>query len=218
MECGLAIFDLDGTLVDSLADIGDAMNRVLAEAGYPTHSYDSYRFFVGNGIRNLVIQSLPESSRTDDIVEKCYSRMLADYGQNYINKTHLYSGISQLLDNLTAKNIKLAMLSNKADAITQKVYKELLSKWSFEVVMGASDSFPRKPDPSSALYITKTVGVTPNVACYVGDSNVDMETARAAGFIAIGATWGFRSKSELIEAGAMYTIDKPIELMALLGQ
>ena len=215
MKYELVIFDLDGTLVDSLEDIGDAMNRVLAANGYPTHTYDSYRFFVGNGIKRLVLQSLPEVARSEKNVDKCFAEMIADYKQNYINKTCLYDGIPLLLDTLIEKGVKLAILSNKADSITQKVYEELLSNWSFKVVMGANDRFPRKPDPSSALHIAETLGVLPEAVCYLGDSNVDMETARAAGFTAVGAVWGFRSKSELVKAGAMFTINKPAELLLL---
>lgn len=216
MKFSLAIFDLDGTLVDSLADIGDAMNRVLSKRAYPIHTYDAYRFFVGNGIRNLVIRSLPETARSEAEVDSCFAEMLADYGQNYINKTCLYDGIASLLNGLTERNIKMAILSNKADAITQKVYAKLLSNWPFEVVMGASDKFPRKPDPLSALYIAETVGVSSDSVLYIGDTDVDMQTARAAMFTAVGAAWGFRSKLELIDAGAMYTVDKPTDLIPLL--
>ena len=216
MKFKLAVFDLDGTLVDSLEDIGDAMNRVLTERGYPTHPYDSYRFFVGNGIRNLVLQSLPETASDTDEVDRCFNEMIADYGRNYINKTHLYDGIAPLLDELTKRGVKKAILSNKADDITQKVCSELLSGWQFEAVMGASKLFPRKPDPSSALHIAAAVNVSPSSVIYIGDSDVDMQTARAAMFTAVGATWGFRSRLELINAGAMYTIDKPTDLLALL--
>lgn len=218
MKYELAIFDLDGTLVDSIEDIADAMNCVLAGLGYPVHPYNSYKYFVGNGIKELVIRSLPEAARAESIVEKCYHEMLAYYGQNYIVKTCLYDGISQLLDTLTQKKVKLAILSNKADYITQKVYARLLSRWSFGVVMGANDRFPRKPDPSSALYIAETMGVVPEAVCYLGDSNVDMQTARAAGFTAVGVTWGFRSKTELVDGGAMYTIDTPMELVELMNK
>ena len=216
MKFKLVIFDLDGTLVDSLEDIGDAMNRVLLGRGYPLHSYNKYRFFVGNGIRNLVIQSLPDAARNESEVDSCFIEMMVDYGQNYINKTHLYDGIALLLDGIVEKGVKMAILSNKADAITQKVYAKLLSKWPFEVVMGANDMFPAKPNPLSALYIAETVGISAESVVYIGDSDVDMHTARAAMFTAVGAAWGFRSKLELIEAGAMYTIDKPTELLSLL--
>ncbi len=216
MKFKLVIFDLDGTLVDSLEDIGDSMNRVLSGRCYSIHSYSEYCFFVGNGIRNLVLQSLPESARDEHEIDSCFAEMVADYGQNYINKTHLYNGIPLLLDKLTERGVKMVILSNKADSITQKVYAKLLSSWPFEVVMGASDVFPRKPDPSSALHIAEAVGVSSDSVLYLGDSDVDMRTACAAKFSAVGAVWGFRSKQELIEAGAMCTIDKPIELISLL--
>lgn len=217
MKCELIIFDLDGTLVDSIADIADAMNRVLEEFKYPTHSYESYKLFVGNGIKKLVIRSLPDYAQADDIVEKCLARMLDDYGQNYIKKSSLYDGIPALLDWIVERKIKFSILSNKEDTITQKVCEKLLAKWPFSMMMGATDRFPRKPDPTSALFIAESLGVNPDAVCYLGDSNVDMQTATKAGFTAVGVTWGFRSKQELVEGGAGYTIDKPMELPSLLG-
>ena len=212
MNFHAVIFDLDGTLADTLEDIADNMNRVLAGMGYPTHAYDTYRFYIGNGLKNLVTQCLPENARTDAIIALCHDRMVAEYNANYINKTRLYDGIPELLDALSLQQIKLAVLSNKADALTQKICAVLLKNWKFEIVMGAAECFPRKPDPASALFIAEQLGVDPTNICYLGDSDVDMKTAIAAGFYPVGAGWGFRSKEELVENGAKLVIDHPTDL------
>jgi len=211
------IFDLDGTLANTLEDIADNMNHVLALKGFPTHDYDAYRYFVGNGLYNLVIRCLPENVRTDAIITDCHNRMIAEYNLNYINKTHLYDGIPELLDALSLKGVKLAALSNKADQLTQKICSELLKSWKFDAIIGAGDRFPRKPDPASALFICEQMGVAPAQVCYLGDSDVDMKTAIAAGFYAVGAAWGFRPKQELVENGAMQVIDYPTDLSQLIA-
>jgi len=210
------IFDLDGTLADTLEDIADNMNRVLAGRGFPVHEYDAYRFYVGNGLKNMVTQSLPESVRTDAVIAACHDGMVAEYHENYINKTRLYEGIPELLDTLSLQGIKLAVLSNKADLLTQKICNDLLINWKFEIIMGGSDRFPRKPDPASALFIAEQLGVVPANICYLGDSDVDMKMAIAAGFYPVGAGWGFRPKKELIENGAKFVIDHPTELVEFL--
>ena len=216
MKYHAVIFDLDGTLADTLEDIADNMNRALAGNGFPTHGYDAYRFFVGDGLKNLVTQCLPESARTEAIIADCHDRMLAEYHLNYLNKTRLYDGIPELLDTLLSQRIKLAVLSNKADPLTQKICTRLLKNWKFDVIMGAGDRFPRKPDPASALFISGQLGILPSDICYLGDSDVDMKTAVAAGFYPVGAGWGFRPKKELSENGAKCIIDHPLEMVAHL--
>ena len=208
------IFDLDGTLANTLEDIADSMNRVLAGKGFPVHGYNVYRYYIGNGLYNLVTQCLPENARTDNIIADCHKRMIAEYNLNCINKTRLYSGIPELLDVLTTQGIKLAVLSNKADSLTQKICAKLLKKWKFEAIIGESDRFPRKPNPASALFIAERMGVKPSNICYIGDSDVDMKTAIAADFYPVGAGWGFRTKEELLENGARQVIDHPTELIS----
>jgi len=207
------IFDLDGTLADTLEDIADNMNRVLTGMGFPTHEYDAFRFFVGEGLKNLVARCLPEDARTDEMITTCHDRMIEVYHSNYVNKTHLYNGIPELLDALSAQGVKMAVLSNKADPLTQKICAVLLKQWKFKIVMGATERFPRKPNPASALYIAGQMGVEPNHICYLGDSDVDMKTAIAAGFYPVGVSWGFRPKEELVENGAKRIIHHPIELL-----
>ena len=209
------IFDLDGTLADTLEDIADNMNRSLVANGFPTHEYDDYRYYVGDGLRNLVTKCLPESVRTDTVITACHDRMMDEYHLNYMVKTRLYDGIPELLDALSSHRIKMAILSNKANTLTQKICNELMKEWKFEIVMGANDRFPRKPDPASALYLSTQMGIMPANICYLGDSDVDMKTAVAAGFYPVGAGWGFRTKEELVENGAKNVIDYPTDLLGL---
>jgi len=208
------IFDLDGTLIDSLEDIADAMNYTLAEFGFPTHDYDAYRYFVGNGLMNLVKASLPQSAlENQPMLQLCFEMMIDRYQKCLLHKTRLYPGIRELLDMLVSKNIKMAVLSNKADKLTQQICAILLKKWPFDVVMGATEDFPRKPYPDSSLFIAKKLNLSPENIIYMGDSNVDMKTANAAGMFPVGVTWGFRTREELQEAGAQLIIDEPLELI-----
>ena len=210
------IFDLDGTLADSLADIADAMNRTLTRFGYPVYNYNEYKYFVGNGLKNLVHKCLPEDSKNENNIAECLKVMMEEYGKSYAEKTKLYDGIPELLDLLTEKRIKLAVLSNKADELTQKICAKLLKNWSFEIILGSSNRFPNKPSPESALYLAEKMAVSPQDMLYLGDTNVDMQTANSAGMFAVGVTWGFRTREELLENGAKAIINGPLELTALL--
>jgi phosphoglycolate phosphatase len=211
------IFDLDGTLVDTLEDIADAMDRVLALEGAPGHTYDEYRYLIGHGIRNLVTESLPAELRSDERVARCYARMIEDYGRNSLNKTHVYEGVPELVRELRAAGLPLAIHSNKADAPTQEIVAALLDPADFVAVRGATPDAPLKPDPAVALAIAARFGLAPERIAYVGDSLVDMRTAGAAGMIAVGAAWGFRTRRELVESGAAVVIDAPLELLGLRG-
>jgi phosphoglycolate phosphatase len=207
------LFDLDGTLINSLMDIADSMNRVLVQKGYKIHEYDAYRDFIGKGLRNLVINTLPDASRTEQNITNLLQELLQDYEQHLLHKTALYKGIPELLNALSGKHIKMCILSNKADPFTQTIKATLLSDWQFEVVLGASNAFPRKPNPDAAWHICKTIGLPPNEVLFVGDSSVDMETAKAAGMYPVGVTWGFRTRDELIDSGAKKLIDSPLGLL-----
>ncbi len=210
------LFDLDGTLINSLHDIADSMNRVLEKKGYQTHDYDAYRYFVGRGLYNLVGRTLPESEKTEQNMRNLYQELLRDYEMNLLQTTVLYRGISDLLDGLVSKGIRLTILSNKADNFTKKIAAELLKTWPFEVVLGSGDNIPRKPDPTGALMICQDLQLQPSEFLYIGDTSTDMLTAVAAGMYPVGVTWGFRSKEELLENGAKTIIDSPSELLELL--
>jgi len=201
------IFDLDGTLINSIPDIADSMNETLLRYGYPQYSHNQYKYFVGNGIRRLVERCLPSESPAD--VEAVYRSMVEVYGNNCVNKTALYEGIPELLDGLTAKGIKMAILSNKTDSITQKVCDKLFGNRHFEMILGATENFPKKPNPESALFVAHRIYTSPEDIFYLGDTSIDMETACSAGFFPAGTSWGFRPKDELINSGAKFIADNP---------
>lgn len=210
------IFDLDGTLVNSLEDIADSMNIVLQRHGFPPHDLPAYRYFIGNGMKNLMHEALPESFRKEELIIKYYSEMIAEYRENCLNKTRPYNGIIELLNELTALNLKLAVFSNKIDELTRKVVTSLLPDWNFEAVIGFSAEVPRKPNPAGALLISQKVGISPEDLIYMGDTDVDMQTANSAGMYAVGASWGFRTKEELFSSGAKYMLDHPLDLIRIL--
>jgi phosphoglycolate phosphatase len=139
--------------------------------------------------------------------------MMEEYEKSCIHKTVLYDGIPELLDALTANNYKLAVLSNKADSLTQKIAGQLLNNWKFEIILGTNDCFPRKPAPDSALFIAKTMQLVPEKILYLGDTNTDMQTAHAAGMYPVGVSWGFRPRKELEDSGAGFIIDYPTDLL-----
>lgn len=209
------IFDLDGTLADTLEDIAGSVNRTLVKFGYPVHAVSDYKLLVGRGLDNLIKQSLPGSFRSDEIVNKCLSVMMADYTENCLVSTHLYDGISEMIKAMLAKNIILAVFSNKAEPLTIKIVKHLLPGIPFIQVSGARKDLPKKPDPAGALLICSQAGVAPGRFVYVGDSDVDMITAHSAGMFGVGVSWGFRSVEELLENGARKIIHRPSELTDL---
>lgn len=210
------LFDLDGTLLDTLADLGNAVNRVLAARGLPTHPLDAYRYFVGEGARLLVTRALPENRRDAATIAACLAGFQADYDQNWQVETRPYPGVADMLDVLTARGLKLAVLSNKPHDFTVRCVSELLPRWTFDPVFGLRDTVPRKPDPAGALEITACLNIPPANFLYLGDTATDMQTARATGMFPVGALWGFRSAEELVESGAQVLIEEPGELLGLL--
>jgi phosphoglycolate phosphatase len=215
VEFDAVVFDLDGTLVDTLEDIGDAMNRVLAEEGAPPHAYEEYRYLVGRGLWKLAEDSLPPGLRDAQTVARCHERMVADYRSHSLIKTRLYAGVPELLDGLREARLPLAVFSNKSDELTQALVAALLDPADFRLVRGALPGAPLKPDPAVALEVAGALGVEPARVAYVGDSGIDMRTATAAGMLAVGAAWGFRTVAELRETGALVVIERPQDLLDL---
>ena len=211
-----AIFDLDGTLLDSLEDIAQATNRTLQAQGFPTHPLTAYMQFIGDGMTKLILRALPPEHRTEPTISRCVEFYRQDYGANWNVHTRLYDGIADLLDGLLARRIQLAILSNKPDEFVQHCVRQYLSAWPFAVIMGASSDFPHKPDPSAALAIARRMQLPAAQILYLGDMEVDMATAHAAGMTAIGAGWGFRSREQLTAAGADFVIDSPHEMLQLI--
>ncbi len=210
------IFDLDGTLADTLADIAGSMNRVLMARGYPVHAVESYKSMVGRGLDNLVSQALPQQARLPGTISACLTHMMADYEVHCIDKTRLYEGIPEMLKELAERNLLLSVCSNKAEPLTQKIVKHLLSNIHFLSVMGARTDFPKKPETTGVLMIAKRMQAPVESIIYVGDSDVDMMTATRAGMYAIGVSWGFRSVQELIDNGAQKVINHPLKILDLI--
>lgn len=209
------IFDLDGTLVNSLEDISDAMNVVLTSLNHPTHTYDTYQYFIGSGLRNLVSKALPASHNGEDQIEICFDCMINEYRKICTLKTKPYEGIVELLDNLASKEIKLAVFSNKADELTKKIAAEIFPDY-FENAVGLSTEALKKPNPFEALEISKSWNLKPEEILFVGDSDIDMQTATNANMFAVGVSWGYRTEKELIASGAKTVINIPLELLAIL--
>ncbi len=216
MNFKAVIFDLDGTLLDTLEDIALSMNSVLLHAGFPQHPMAAYRGFIGEGIAHLVQQALPEGQRDVITVQQNVSYMLSEYGRRWKEHTIPYPGIPELLDALTTREIKIAVLSNKLQNFTQEMVATLLDKWQFDYVLGAQPSIPQKPDPAGALLISSELGIKPEEFIYLGDSPIDMCTAISAGMYPVGALWGFQTAEELISAGAQVFIKQPMELFEVL--
>jgi phosphoglycolate phosphatase len=210
------IFDLDGTLADTILDLAGAVNRALARRKLPEHESSAYKTMVGEGFRNLVTRALPEALRSEELINELWAEAAADYGEHCLDLTTPYPGVEELLQALTAKAIPFAVLSNKPDELTQKCVTGLFPGFSFALVRGESSAFPRKPDPSSALDLCARLAAAPAETLYLGDSGVDMKTAKAAGMTALGALWGFRSEAELREAGADALLSSSLELLNYL--
>ncbi len=210
------IFDLDGTLVDSIEDIGAAMNTVLETLDLPLHAADDYRAMLGWGMRRLVALALPESRREPTTLDAAVAAMTAEYGRHPLVRTRPYDGIPELLAELGRRGIPAAVLSNKPDALTQAIVAELFPCTAFHSVQGDRAGIPRKPDPCAALDLCGRMGSEPGKVLLLGDSAVDMETARNAGTARAGALWGYRGAEELLEAGAETLVTHPLAVLDLL--
>jgi phosphoglycolate phosphatase len=210
------IFDLDGTLLNTLEDIGNAVNRVLLKRGYSTHPIDSYRQFVGDGSEMLIKRAIPESNSTPDRVLACLDEFKTEYGKTWDVTTKPYAGIPELLNRLTLYGVRLAVLSNKPHVFARQCVDRQLAAWTFEKVIGFSSRFPKKPDPAGALSIVEDLGLDKGDCLFMGDSGVDMQTAAAAGLFPVGAAWGFRSEAELMEYGCRFLARHPMDVLSLL--
>lgn len=213
MNFQAVISDLDGTLLDTLDDISSSVNSALVRYGLPTHGVDEYRYFIGEGVTELISRAVPAEKRDDDIIANCVKAFRENYGQNWNVNTRPYDGVPELLDALAAKHVKMAVLSNKPDDFTKRCIREFLPGRRFEIILGQRDGIPRKPDPAGALRIAEILGITPSRFLYLGDSGVDMKTAVGAGMFPVGALWGFRPGEELWEHGAQAVIERPMDLL-----
>ncbi|MCC8189657.1 MAG: HAD-IA family hydrolase [Planctomycetes bacterium] len=208
------IFDLDGTLLDTLGDLADSMNGVLVEHGLPPHPVDAYRYFVGDGIPNLIRRAAPPGTGSA-VREALAAGMDAAYAVNWAKGTRPYPGIPELLATLRRRGLPLAVLSNKPDRFTRRMTDYFFPAGTFAAVFGARDTVARKPDPAGALEIAARLAIPPAEFLYFGDTDTDMKTGRAAGMYTVGVGWGFRPVAELWAAGAQLVIESPAEALAL---
>jgi phosphoglycolate phosphatase len=209
----LVIFDLDGTLVDSLGDLADSMNVALESMGLPTHPTESYRHFVGDGAVMLARRAVPPEVVDEAAIDELVRRMRHEYARRWTDSTRPFPGVPELLAELRRRGRKTAVLSNKPDSATQEIVRLLFGGFPFQTVRGASPDHPLKPDPTVALAICSDLRVDTSRTFYVGDTDVDMETGRRAGMVTVGVTWGFRGVDELRNAGAARIIHHPLELL-----
>jgi len=210
------IFDLDGTLIDSLDDIAKSMNDVLRELNYKVHDIKDYKKFVGDGAMILVKNSLPKNINELE-TQKAFKRFLEVYELGIHHNTKPYHGIYELLSKLANTSVKLGILSNKPHEITKQYTQKLFAKYNFEEVHGQKEGVLKKPHPKGALDIAKSFNLQPEEIFFVGDTPSDIKTAKNANMKSIGVSWGFRPESELVESGADFTVQNCDELWELFN-
>lgn len=212
----LAIFDLDGTLINSICDLADAVNTALAERGYPVHPTESYYYFVGNGAKKLCERALPEDKRTEVEIGSLYARFSEIYGEICLNKTRPYEGIPEVISRLKDAGVKCAVASNKPDSFSKEIISALFPKDAFDLVMGKREGVPTKPQPDIVFGIIGELGTDIAEAVFIGDSCVDVVTAHNAGLPCIGCVWGFRGEQELKDYGCDLIAQVPEDIFSLV--
>ena len=213
----LAIFDLDGTLLNTIKDLGEAANYALDRNGFHTHSIASYPFFVGNGVRRLIERVLPEDARKKNaVIEAMLKDFKEFYDENNTKLTTPYEGINELLTQLQEQGVKLAVASNKYQVATEKIINHFFPNIEWVAIEGQKEGIPIKPDPSIIFMILSAAKIAKQDTIYIGDSGIDMETARRACVDSIGVTWGFRPVKELKEYHANVIINKPQDIMPII--
>lgn len=210
------VFDLDGTLLDTLEDIATAANATLAELGEPELELQAYRELVGEGVMSLLERAVGRDGGSHHDLARAVLRLEHHYGRCWNQRTRPYPGIPELLDALARRKLSTAVLSNKPHAFTTLCVEQLLAPWRFEMVLGAREGRPRKPDPAGLLEVLDGLRVKPGEVLYLGDTAIDMHTAVAAGCYPVGVSWGFRSHEELVAGGALRVISQPGQLLEML--
>ena len=211
----VAIFDLDGTLLNTLDDLANACNYALNKFSFPTHNVEEYKKFIGNGIYKLVERAVPNNKKDKVTVEKVLKTFSDYYNEHMIDMTKPYDGIVDILDELRAKGIKLAVVSNKKHEFTIEIVEKYFED-RFDIVFGHRENYKEKPDPTSVLEVIEKLNILKSECIYIGDSNVDILTAKNAGVKSVGVSWGFRGREELANEGANYLADNNIELLNII--
>lgn len=211
------LFDLDGTLVNSLADLADSTNFALKSLNFPPHETEEYKYLVGDGIPKLIERALPEGEKNEENRKKCLELFMARYREHYFDKTDAYDGIKELLCELKKQGLKIAVISNKAHQMAQKVVDKVFGD-IFDTVAGKREGYNTKPDPALTLEVIKELGVTPESSVLIGDSGMDMAAAVNAKTTGIGVLWGFRTEQELRENGAKYIASTPAQILNIIKE
>ena len=209
-----AIFDLDGTLADTICDLGDAVNYGLEKLGFPTHDYESYKKMVGNGVKKLCRRALPEDKK--EKTEELLGLFREYYNVHYLDKTCLYDGMKETLEKLSDSGVVLAVATNKPEDVAREIVMELLPDPDFVKVLGGVDYRPSKPDSAILIEIFAALPDVENRVYMIGDSNVDVQTAKNAGIESIGCAWGFRGRAELEAEGADFIAEKPADIADII--
>ena len=217
MKTKLVIFDLDGTLLDTLDDLATSVNHALQLYGYPQHELAAYRYFVGNGIAKLIERALPEEARQEENISRLRSAFVSHYQTHKTNLSKPYPGIPELLESLHEQNILLAVASNKYHQGTVELVRHFFGESLFSIVLGQREGIPVKPDPTIIEDVLTFTAVPKSETLYVGDSGIDMQAARNSAVTSVGVTWGFRPRQELEQNGASLIVDSPREIEAWIN-
>lgn len=209
------VFDLDGTLLDTVGDIAAALNRALGACGLPTHEQKTVETFLGGGIRDAVMKATPEGT-SQEIIERVLELYRDDYVAHCTEKTRMYDGVREMVDCLAAQGFDMAVLSNKTEATARKIVAHFFPNGEFKAVFGRAADRPLKPHPDAAKPVLNALGLAPQEIAYAGDSNTDILFAKAVGMLPIATPWGYRSREELIEAGAEKIAEHPMEILNLI--
>ena len=213
----LVIFDLDGTLLDTMEDIAGACNHALEACGCPQRRLDEYNMLVGRGIFNLFRGALPQDRCTEDMVQKMYNHFVPYYNEHICDKTKPYPGIYEMLDRLAAEGISFAVASNKYQEGTEMLIGKLFDRYSFVSILGQREGKPIKPDPEIVIEaMANLTGIDKDEVVYCGDSDVDMQTGINAGVRTIGVTWGFRTREELASYSPWMLADSPEDIVSAI--
>ena len=212
MKYTTAIFDLDGTLLDTITDLAEASNNVLREFGFPVHPEESYNYFVGDGLQTLMTRITPAGTAAD-VIEECCGSFMQKYKQCWNSNSRPYRGIPEMLSELKKLGVQCAVLSNKPHAFTEVFINSFFPPETFAVVYGQREGIPKKPDPAGALEILEKLSASPEQCIYVGDTSTDMQTGKSGGMFTIGVLWGFRERDELEANNADLIVQTPLEIV-----
>lgn len=212
----VVIFDLDGTLINSIEDLADAVNKALLDCGFPTHEVEKYNYFVGDGAGKLISRAIPDGEKTEENIKAVSKNFSENYGKSFAKKTYVYDGILKLLEDLKNAGFSLAVASNKPDEFTKVIVNKLFKPQTFDIVRGHIDGVLHKPDPQIVFNIIDELGSDKSTSFFIGDTNVDIKTAQNSGIKSIGCQWGFRGRDELLKSGADFIAQHPSDILDII--